>query len=52
MLRPIFDAGMANGLNEKDKINYHVFRPVLFEFPTYEYFITGGKLGDCGKMNL
>lgn len=39
-------------LNEKDKIDYHVFKPVLFEFPTYEYFVTGGKLGDCGKMNL
>ena len=39
-------------LNEKDKINYHVFKPVLFEFPTYEYFVTGDKIGDCGKMNL
>ena len=38
-------------LNEKDKINYHVFKPVLFEFPTYEYFETGEKIGDCGKMN-
>ena len=25
-------------LNEKDKIDYHGFRPVPFEFPTYEYF--------------
>lgn len=38
-------------LNEKDKINYHVFKPVLFEFPTYEYFVTGDKVGDCAKMN-
>lgn len=38
-------------LNENDKINYHVFKPVLFEFPTYEYFITGDKVGDCAKMN-
>ena len=38
-------------LNEKGKINYHVFKPVLFEFPTYEYFVTGEKIGDCGKMN-
>lgn len=37
-------------LNEKGKINYHVFKPVLFEFPTYEYFVTGGKAGDCGRM--
>lgn len=39
-------------LNEKGKIDYHVFKPVLFEFPTYEYFVTGEKAGDCGKMNL
>lgn len=38
-------------LNENDKINYHAFKPVLFEFPTYEYFITGDKVGDCAKMN-
>ena len=38
-------------LNEKGKIDYHVFKPVLFEFPTYEYFVTGEKIGDCGKMN-
>ncbi len=38
-------------LNDKGKIDYHVFKPVLFEFPTYEYFATGDKIGDCGKMN-
>ena len=38
-------------LNEKGKIDYHIFKPVLFEFPTYEYFVTGGKVGNCGKMN-
>jgi flavin reductase (DIM6/NTAB) family NADH-FMN oxidoreductase RutF len=38
-------------LNENNKINYHAFKPVLFEFPTYEYFITGDKVGDCAKMN-
>ncbi len=38
-------------LNDKGKIDYHVFKPVLFEFPTYEYFVTGEKIGDCGKMN-
>ena len=38
-------------LNEKGRIDYHTFKPVLFEFPTYEYFITGDKVGDCGKMN-
>ena len=39
-------------LNEKDKIDYHTFKPVLFEFPTYEYFLTGEKAGDCARMNL
>lgn len=38
-------------LNEKGKIDYHNFKPVLFEFPTYEYFVTGEKVGDCAKMN-
>ena len=38
-------------LNEKGKIDYHTFKPVLFEFPTYEYFVTGDKVGNCGKMN-
>ena len=38
-------------LNDKGKIDYHTFKPVLFEFPTYEYFVTGEKVGDCGKMN-
>lgn len=38
-------------LNERGKINYYIFKPVLFEFPTYEYFVTGDKAGDCGKMN-
>ena len=38
-------------LNEKGKLDYHAFKPVLFEFPTYEYFVTGDKVGNCGKMN-
>ena len=38
-------------LNGKGKIDYHTFKPVLFEFPTYEYFVTGDKVGDCGRMN-
>lgn len=38
-------------LNEQGKIDYHTFKPALFEFPTYEYFVAGEKLGDCGKMN-
>lgn len=38
-------------LNDAGKIDYHTFKPVLFEFPTYEYFVTGEKVGDCAKMN-
>ncbi len=38
-------------LNEQEKIDYNVFKPVLFEFPTYEYFKVGEKVGDCAKMN-
>ena len=38
-------------LNEQGKIDYHVFKPVLFEFPTYEYFKVGEKVGDCARMN-
>jgi flavin reductase (DIM6/NTAB) family NADH-FMN oxidoreductase RutF len=38
-------------LNGKGRIDYHTFKPVLFEFPTYEYFVTGDKVGDCAKMN-
>ena len=38
-------------LNEKGKIDYHIFKPVLFEFPTYEYFVTGEKVGNCGKLS-
>lgn len=38
-------------LNEAGKIDYHTFKPVLFEFPTYKYFVTGEKVGDCAKMN-
>ena len=38
-------------LNEEGKIDYRVFKPVLFEFPTYEYFVTGDPIGQCAKMN-
>ena len=46
-------------MNAKGKIDYHSFKPVLFEFPTYElfefptyeYFVTGEKVGDCARMN-
>ena len=34
-------------LNEAGKIDYHALKPVLFEFPTYEYLSTGEVLGKC-----
>ena len=38
-------------LNEQGKIDYDMFKPVLFEFPTYKYYVTGDTVGDCAKMN-
>lgn len=34
-------------LTENGKINYHTLKPVLFEFPTYEYLRTGDVIGKC-----
>ena len=34
-------------LNEAGKINYNTLKPVLFEFPTYEYLKTGDMIGKC-----
>ncbi|MDE6318201.1 MAG: flavin reductase family protein, partial [Lachnospiraceae bacterium] len=34
-------------LNADGKVNYHTLKPVLFEFPTYEYLKTGDVLGKC-----
>lgn len=34
-------------LNEAGKIDYNRLKPVLFEFPTYEYLETGEVLGKC-----
>lgn len=34
-------------LNAQGKINYQTLRPVLFEFPTYEYLKTGEAIGKC-----
>ena len=36
-----------NCLNEDGKIDYNKLKPVLFEFPTYEYLETGAVLGKC-----
>lgn len=34
-------------LDEKGHISYRAMKPVLFEFPTYEYLATGDVLGKC-----
>lgn len=34
-------------LNKNGKIDYHTLKPVLFEFPTYEYLKTGEVIGKC-----
>lgn len=34
-------------LDEAGKISYHTLKPVLFEFPTYEYLRTGEVVGKC-----
>ncbi len=34
-------------LNEQGKINYSTLKPVLFEFPTYQYLKTGEVIGKC-----
>lgn len=34
-------------LNEAGKINYQTLKPVLFDFPNYEYLKTGEVIGKC-----
>ncbi len=34
-------------LDEEGRIDYRKLKPVLFEFPTYEYLETGEVLGNC-----
>ena len=34
-------------INEKGKIDYDTLKPVLFEFPTYQYLKTGEIIGQC-----
>ena len=34
-------------LNEKGKVDYDSLKPVLFEFPTYQYLKTGEVIGKC-----
>ena len=37
-------------LDENAKVDYHKFKPVLFEMPTYEYFVAGDCIGKCMKV--
>lgn len=37
-------------LDEKGKIDYNKFKPILFEMPTYKYVRTGEVVGDCMKI--
>lgn len=34
-------------LNADGKINYNTLKPVLFDFPNYEYLKTGEVIGKC-----
>ena len=34
-------------LNENGKVDYETLKPVLFEFPTYQYLKTGEVIGNC-----
>lgn len=34
-------------INSEGKVNYNTLKPVLFEFPTYEYLKAGEVLGKC-----
>ena len=37
----------TKNLNEKGKVDYETLKPVLFEFPTYQYLKTGEVIGKC-----
>ena len=34
-------------LNAEGKVDYDALKPVLFEFPTYQYLRTGEVIGKC-----
>jgi len=37
-------------LTETGKLDYRALKPVLFEFPTYEYLRTGDVIGKCKQL--
>ena len=36
-----------NCINAEGKLDYHILKPVLFNFPAYEYLQTGEVIGKC-----
>ncbi len=38
-------------LDSEGKIDYQSLKPVLFEFPTYQYLRTGEVIGKCLSFN-
>ena len=38
-------------VDEKGKIDYTKFSPVLFEFPNYTYLRTGDTIGNCLRLD-
>lgn len=37
-------------LNDRNQIDYHTLKPILFEMPTYEYFKTGDFMAKCTEL--
>ncbi len=44
---PIIKYAEENCQNDKGKPDYTKVRPVLFEFPNYQYLRTGDVIGKC-----
>lgn len=39
-------------LNDKDKIDYGIFKAVLFEMPSYTYLRTDDTIAPCMSLGL
>lgn len=37
-------------LNDEERPDYRALKPVLFQFPTYQYLRTGDVIGKCGSF--
>ncbi len=42
---------LTAALSAAGKIDYRSLKPVLFEFPTYQYLRTGEVIGKCLSFN-